>query len=95
VPTYDPSESLEHAIASVFPKADPGGIGKLLRRAVPPGGEPLAERVLLACVLLSAGDLGKLGHYLREARLDSRDVLYWAFHYDDEAPAHMRGHLKR
>lgn len=95
MPTYDPSESLEHAIASVFPRADPKGIRMLLERALPPGGEPLAERVQLACVLLSAGDPRQLEHYLREALLDSRDVLYWAFYYGDEPPAHMRGHLRR
>ena len=94
MPTYDESESLEDAIRSVFPRADPQGIHRLLER-VPAGGAPLDERVRLACVLLSAGDLRQLEHYVREAHGDARDVLYWAFYHHDEPPAHMRGHLKR
>lgn len=92
MPEYDDTLPLAEAIRRVFPRADPAGIEKLLAGAPPE--EPLAERVGLACVLLSAGDLGQLRHYVREARLDARDVLYWAFHYGDEAPAHLRGLLR-
>ncbi len=94
MPSYDDTEPLDQAIASVFPRADPKGIHALLDRALGPGGEPLVERVRLACVLLSEGDLRKLEHYLRQAACDSRDVLYWAYHYGDEPPAHMRSHLR-
>jgi hypothetical protein len=95
VPKYDDREPLEDAIRGVFPKADPKVIRALLGRARDGAGGLLAERVQLACVLLSAGDVGRLQHYLREASGDARDVLYWAFYYDDEPPAHMRAHLRR
>jgi len=37
-----------------------------------------ATRVLLAVLKLSCGDLARLEHYVRQATLDFRDVLYWA-----------------
>ena len=40
-----------------------------------PGGR---ERVQLAIVNLSGGDLAKLQHYVQQAQQDFRDVLYWA-----------------
>jgi hypothetical protein len=92
MPEYDDTLPLSEVLRRVFPRADPPGIEQLLAGA--PGEEPLPERVRLACVLLSAGDLGRLRHYVRQARLDARDVLYWAFHYGDEAPAHLRGLLR-
>ena len=94
MPNYDESLPLDDAIRRVFPRADPKGIRQLLERAPRPDGNPQPARVLLAAVLLSAGDLDQLQHYLREAALDFRDVLYWAFYYDDEPPAHMRDFLR-
>ncbi len=40
-----------------------------------PGGR---ERVQMAILKLSGGDLEKLRHYLKRAQDDFRDVLYWA-----------------
>lgn len=94
MPRYDPDEPLDAAIESVFGAASAHGVRVLLDAARAPGGSPLSDRVRLACVLLSAGDSAQLRHYLSQAALDPRDVLYWAFDYDDPAPAHMRGHLK-
>jgi hypothetical protein len=94
MPTYDEHQQLETVIRKVFPKADPKGIHLLLDRA-PAGSAALAERVKLACVLLSAGDLRELERCVRQAHCDARDVLYWAFYYQDEPPAHMRPYLKR
>jgi len=94
VPSYDDRLDLEDAIRRVFPVADPHGIRVLLERAQSQTGAQFGSRVELACVLLSAGDLDALQHFLRQAALDSRDVLYWAFDYEDAPPAHMRGFLK-
>jgi hypothetical protein len=94
VPTYDDRLDVEDAIRRVFPKADPHGIRVLLERAQAQGGAPFGPRIELACVLLSAGDLKALQHYLRQAALDARDVLYWAFDYGDAPPEHMRAFLK-
>ena len=94
MPCYDDRLALDDAIQRVFPKADPHGIRLLIERAGQQAGAPFGPRVELACVLLSAGDLKQLRHYLEQAALDSRDVLYWAFHYDDAPPAHMRGFLR-
>ena len=93
MPSYDDRLDLDEAIRSVFPKADPHGVRLLIERAQTPGA-PFGRRVELACVLLSAGDLKQLKHYLAQAALDPRDVLYWAFDYNDEPPAHMRAFLR-
>jgi hypothetical protein len=45
-------------------------------------------------VLLSEGDPAKLRHAILQARSDSRDVLYWAFYYNDEAPPALRRFLR-
>ena len=95
MPHYDDSLSVEEVIPRVFPKADPNGIRLMLDRAQAKAGQELGARVELAALLLSAGDLRKLEHYLEQAVLDSRDVIYWAFYCDDEPPAHMRAFLRR
>ena len=94
MPSYDDRLDLDDAIRRVFPKADPSGIRVLIERAQAQAEVPFGHRVELACVLLSAGDLKQLRHYLAQAALDARDVLYWAYHYDDEPPAHMRAFLR-
>jgi hypothetical protein len=38
------------------------------------------DRVLLAVLTLSEGDLGRLQHFSDAAAADFRDVLYWAEH---------------
>ena len=58
-------------------------------------GNDFPPRVRLACLLLSAGDAGRLRHAVAQARMNARDVLYWAFYYDDEAPAALRRYLAR
>jgi hypothetical protein len=90
MPRYDDQLPLEQAIAVVFPRVDVAGIRRLLDGARDSNGVVLGERVQLAAVLLSAGDLGRLAHYLEQAGQDYRDVLYWAFYYDDEPPARLR-----
>jgi hypothetical protein len=42
-----------------------------------PEWDRLYERVLLAIVNLSDGDMGELDHEIRAARQDWRDVLLW------------------
>jgi len=95
MPRYDESLSVEQAIRRVFPRADPHGVRLMLERAQTKAGRELGARVELAALLLSAGNLRKLEHYLEQAVLDSRDVLYWAFYYDDEPPGHMRDFLRK
>ena len=94
VPRYDESLTVEEAIRRVFPRADPQGIRRMLQRAGEKAGCELGARVELAALLLSAGSLKKLEHYLEQAVLDARDVLYWAFYYDDEPPETMRPFLR-
>ncbi len=95
MPRYDDSLSVEEAIRRVFPRSDPHGIRLMLDRARAKAGQELGARVELAALLLSGGDLRKLEHYLEQAALDSRDVLYWAFSYGDEPPPHMRAYVRR
>ena len=45
----------------------------------PTSGDP--GRVWRACLKLSKGHLRDLYHYVDQARLDPRDVLYWAESY--------------
>lgn len=40
------------------------------------------ERLQLALIKLSHGDLGKLGHLVEDALKDPRDILYWAEYPD-------------
>ena len=40
------------------------------------------ERLQLALIKLSRGDLRKLGHLLEDALKDPRDILYWAEYPD-------------
>lgn len=91
MPKYDDRLELRDVIVELFGESGVNGVEKLFAAA----GEPLGERVRLACVLLSAGDAGKLRHAILQARSDSRDVLYWAFYYDDAAPSSMQRYLRR
>ena len=95
MPRYDPTIPLAEAVQRVFAGPSRASVHTLLDEARGHDGHPFGERVRLACVLLSAGNIGDLRHYLRQAGMDSRDVLYWAFEYDDAAPEHMRAHLVR
>jgi hypothetical protein len=40
-------------------------------------------RILRCIVFLSQGELSRLAHYADQARMDARDVIYWA-EYDDQ-----------
>lgn len=91
MPKYDDSLDLARVTAELFGESGVNGVEKLFAQ----GGEPLDGRVRLACVLLSAGDAGKLRRFIAQAREDTRDVLYWAYYYDDEAPTAMRPYLRR
>ena len=42
------------------------------------------ERVQLAILELAKGNVKDVVHYTREALNDYRDVIYWAFYYDDD-----------
>ena len=90
MPHYRDDLPLDQAITIVFADGDPAGVRKLLDE----GGMGMPERVQLAVVLLSDGRFDQLRHFLKQARLDSRDVLYWAFSYEDDPPARLRHLLK-
>jgi hypothetical protein len=91
VPKYDDTLDLRRVTVELFGDNGLNGVERLFAAS----GEPLAERVRLACVLLSGGDPVKLRHAILQARSDSRDVLYWAFYYDDAAPNAMGRYLRR
>lgn len=91
MPRYDDTLDPRRVTVELFGESGVNGVEQLFAAA----GEPLAERVRLACVLLSAGDASKLRHFIAQARQDTRDVLYWAFYYDDEAPGTMQRYLRR
>lgn len=52
------------------------------------------ERIQLAVVALSRGDLGRLSHFAEQARRDWRDVLYWAEGPRDEDEPHSWDELR-
>jgi hypothetical protein len=45
------------------------------------------ERVQVAILKLADGDLNSVEHYVDQAILDYRDVLYWAFYYPGDSTA--------
>lgn len=44
------------------------------------------ERVRRAIVLLSGGQMANLAHFVKRAKQDYRDVLYWAEYPDERSP---------
>lgn len=44
------------------------------------------DRVTRAIIYLSEGDLARLTHFVEQARLDRRDVLYWAEYDENDQP---------
>jgi hypothetical protein len=90
MPQYDDGLDWRRVAGELFGESGLNGVDKLFTAA----GEPFEERVRLACVLLSEGDPAKLRHAILQARSDSRDVLYWAFYYNDEAPPALRRFLR-
>jgi hypothetical protein len=45
---------------------------------------PESDRVRWDILELSKGELGKIGEYVKAARSDYRDILYWAEYYKDD-----------
>jgi hypothetical protein len=66
--------SLAGAIARTFPAGERAAVEALLMSYE----ENEAPRVRLAILALANGDLVRLGEMVRAAKLDYRDVLYWA-----------------
>ena len=78
VPTY----SREQVIAEVvrwFGEASVKGVMLLLDEYQLVGGG--RERVQMAILKLSKGNLHDVRHYITQAQDDVRDVLYWAEYY--------------
>ena len=68
----------------LFESSSANGIIKLLDQYECTNDDGRA-RVQMACLKLSEGNIDKLKHYVEQARMDFRDVLYWAEYYDDLA----------
>jgi len=66
------------AVGARFPSAERDGVLTLLDRYGVESWERDRERVQLAIVTLSEGDLDKLRYFLGVAKQDYRDVLFWA-----------------
>lgn len=65
------SPEVERTLVELFP-----GDASTRARAVLRPEQP--ERILLAVLVLSGGDLERLRHFSAAATADYRDVLYWA-----------------
>ena len=70
------------AVGQQFPDRDAATVLALLDRYGTRRFERERERVQLAILKLSGGDIEKLRHGLDVARRDYRDVLYWAEYPD-------------
>ena len=66
------------AVGEQLPDRDAATVLALLDRYGTRRSEPEQERVQLAVLKLSGGDIERLRHGLDVARQDYRDVLYWA-----------------
>jgi len=71
-------EQVAHATGQIFPFEDTGKILEILDRYGAEPHERDRERVHLAILALSRGDLEELEKLLTYAKRDYRDVLYWA-----------------
>lgn len=71
------SDSVEKELKSVFPeRLQAPARDTLLSLDLPP--DVPSERIGVAILKLSRGDIGKLAHFCNRAKEDWRDVLYWA-----------------
>lgn len=70
-------DDIERRVAADFTHADRVAALDVLTLLAgePGGGDP---RVLRCVVVLADGDVTRLTHYADAARLDPRDVIYWA-----------------
>ena len=75
-------EDVLAAVAEQFPDRDAAAVLALLDSYGTRRSEPERERVQLAILKLSGGDIEKPRHDLDVARQDYRDVLYWAEYPD-------------
>ncbi len=70
-------EDVLGAVAETFPHGEPASIIGMLDTYGTERHERERERVQLAIVKLSQGDVGKLEELVRAAKRDYRDALYW------------------
>lgn len=69
-------------IARDFPPGEWEGVESLLAQYPIEHGE--SERVQTAILDLAKGNKEKVAHYAEAARQDYRDVLYWAYDYEND-----------
>jgi hypothetical protein len=79
------SDVLERELAQRFAPPDRRGAHVMLTQYGMSPHERDVEHVRRAMLMLSGGNLGRLGYYLAAAQNNYRDVLYWAKH-PEEAP---------
>ena len=71
-------EAVLSAASRLFPDEDPVTVMAILDRYGTERHERERERVQLAILKLSAGNLDRLLHNVEVAKRDYRDVLWWA-----------------
>jgi hypothetical protein len=67
-------------IVKEFPASQQTSVAELLASYAGP--EP--ERMVWDILILSKGSLDNIERYLKAARIDYRDVLYWAEYYESD-----------
>jgi len=78
-----PVPSAEEVAAPYFRGQDLVDAAAALRTLVPDPRDSDPTRVWRACLKLSKGHLKDLHHYVHQAKLDFRDVLYWAEYHGE------------
>ncbi len=81
-PPVPAPDSAEFLAAPYFRGQDLIDAAAALRTLVPDPRDSDSTRLWRACLKLSKGHLKDLYHYVQQAKLDFRDVLYWAESYD-------------
>ncbi len=75
--------SLEDLASACFRGQDLADAVSALRTLVPDPRDSDNTRLWRACLKLSKGRLKDLYHYVHQAKMDFRDVLYWAESYEE------------
>jgi hypothetical protein len=85
------------ALEEAFPRSDASELLEVLDRYGVETYEKERDRVHLAIIQLAAGEADWLTSFVQAAKVDYRDVLFWAAHgpLSPEEGAHLRDSLRR